>query len=291
MEIKKKRIRKADKYLTFIDEDTFRIASPDLTSNTLNKLSLKPADLFEGLTFLPKSVGPISKFNAEGKHLSLKDLPKKDRYICQREWTWKDWGGNEHYTIIDITRKCYQRKFIEPPSTEFTLNENKFYSAVLNKDNKEEIVHTINLFLELFGSCELVKGNFENFPKIEKRNWEFLPSGEYPFDKIQAYIKKKKPNPTLSIPIENRHEFLYSKAPEKIAIGSHGFSGYVMYFFKKYLVLDCINYGNAIYIFNKDQENISTLPKKEILDNELNIDRIIHNKGWQASIAKYFKTA
>ena len=288
MDITKKRVQNVDNYLIFTTGRYFRISSPELPTNLLNKLDLKMENLFNGFSVLPRRIGPVSTFNADGRFILLKKIPREIRCIGERTWTWKDWGGNEHSTTVDISRRCYQREFIEPPSKEITFNNNKFHSEILDKNNKEEVRHTINLFLELFGSCELVQNDLTNFPKIERMNWEILPSGENPFENVLNYIRKRTPNKNYSLPIENRHEFLFSKNPEKIAVGTHGFSGYVMYYFEKYLILDCIKYGNAIYVFDKAKENICSLSKKEVLDNELNINRVIHNKNWKSEISKYF---
>jgi len=291
MKINKRRVVDPQKYLILLEGNEFRISSPIISDEILKKLRLSKLQLLDGCSILPERVGSVSNFNADGKDIIRKDLAKKIRQVGERNWSWKDWGGNEHDQTVDIEKKCYQRDFISPPSKEIIFHNDMFYSEILDKKDTEDVKHTINLFLELFSSCEIVKANFENFPKIEKKNWIILPPGEYPFEKIREYIESRVQNSDFSSPITERHEFFYGQNPEKIATGVHGFSGYIMYFFRKYLILDCVKYGNAIYVFNKSNEDICSLSKKEILDNSLNIDRIVHNKSWKAKVMPYFKKA
>lgn len=46
-------------------------------------------------------------------------------------------------------------------------------------------------------------------------------------------------------------------------------------------------YGKATYIFENDWKTVSKLTKKEIIQNKLAKDRIIHNNKWEENVSKY----
>ena len=152
--ITKSKIQNVEIYLA-PNLETFRIVSPELTSEIKTKLQLDK--YLDNTKFLPLVVGPVSRFNANGAWKKLKDLPKETRYVMTVHWECTDWHGNLHAGDSDVYRECYQRKRILPPSEELILNNNKVYSDVLNKTDKERIKHIMNLMLELFGKCD-----FEN---------------------------------------------------------------------------------------------------------------------------------
>jgi len=104
MEVTKTRVQNVDNYLTLITGSDFRISSPELTQELLNKLDLNISNFSNGFSILPKRLGSVSKFNADGKYIPLKNLAKESRCIGERIWNWKDYGGNEHSKTIDIIR-------------------------------------------------------------------------------------------------------------------------------------------------------------------------------------------
>jgi len=161
--IEKKRIRNVDIYLVGIQENEEFFVSKKLMNVLMPKIqevgfSNAPEI---GDQVLPKIVGPISRFNANGGFLKLKDLPME---TCYREIAVKDWHGNYHY--VDVPYKRYQREIIPAPGIEIKVVEKEgvfyFISPFLqrNEANQGIIKHTINLFLELFGSCEILDNSY-----------------------------------------------------------------------------------------------------------------------------------
>ena len=51
-----------------------------------------------------------------------------------------------------------------------------------------------------------------------------------------------------------------------------------------FTILESLIYGNAIYVFDKNWLEFSKLTKKEILDENLHMKRIIHKKGWEKEV-------
>lgn len=297
MKITQKRIRNVAYYLSGIENnEEFSIVLMDIERfyKKLMKLEFS-SDLKVGESILPKISGPISNFNANGKYYTLKDLPKETFYI-ERYWNWKDWGGNQHSKIVYIPRLRYRKGFIGPPSIEYTIEQIEgkkilFGGSFKNSSkNYDEIKHCINLFLEIFGECDTVNSRHPivKSPNYIKLNWKVLPIGEYPWQRIEPIIKDKlsRLSKNKQVIISHRFEKISSKNPDFVAFGAGGFTGYTIFGFQKksVYILESMKTGNAIYVFERNWEELSKLTKKEILDNNFHKERIIHKDNWEKEL-------
>lgn len=299
MKILQKRVRNVSNYLVDIEaNEEFSIAliEIDRFHRTLQNLEFSN-DLVVGESILPKIIGPVTRFNANGKYYPIKDLPKETYYI-ERYWTWRDWNDDEHSKIVFIPRERFQRSFFEPPSIEITIEQIDgkkilFGGKFINSpENFEEIKHCINLFLELFGECDTInsKQQISQSPNVTKLNWKILPKGEYPWNKLEPIIKERvsRLSENKQTIISSRFEKISSKAPDFVAFGAGGFNDYTIFGFEKksIYILESMRSGNAIYVFEKDWKELSRLTKKEILDNNYHKARIIHKDNWEAELFK-----
>lgn len=300
MVINKKRIQKT-KFLEAIikSDQAFMVAVSD-TDRFKEKLLEIGFTGEENETVLPAVVGPTSSFNADGKSIKRKDLPKETAYR-QVEWHWKQWAGyqeTEDMTDIrDVPYERYQREFIQPPSIELTSRKDASGRKIVvspklifSSKNEEQIKHIVNLFLEIFGECEFLTDGLEQIIKIPTRrvNWQILPEGEMPWEKFYNTVKKvvdEAPGGNRPV-IVNRLESIYGYKPDFRAIGKAGFNGYVIFGFEKAGIYVCesIFYGNATYVFDRKWEDLSKLTKAEILNAKLQEDRLIHRKGWDEAL-------
>jgi hypothetical protein len=201
--IKKKRIINTEAYLAPLEKNTrFRVVVPlseNLTSH-LRKIGF--TEFLSGARLLPQPCGSVSKYNADGKWVVFKDQPKESRFIRTVIWHWKQWAGKDDVQELsderDIYKDCYARELLPPPCVELTILEQsgtQYISsdALTNSDTHyENNRHVINLFLEIFGFCQLTQENFNSFDNIKLRqlNWEILPAGEYPWEKIAVVLNK-----------------------------------------------------------------------------------------------------
>lgn len=261
--------------------------------------------LNEGETVLPIYNGPISNFNSEGKYKIHKDQPMETAYR-QREWTWEQWAGyHETETrteIVDVPYKRYPRTFISPPSVELSIvknSEDKRYvvapEQILDLSNPDKLLHIINLFLEIFGYCEVLSKDLKSYvlKNLQRLNWEILPPGKWPWNKIKEKILPiiKQTNRQKQVVIEYRLKVITKFNPEFSAIGRAGFRGYLIFGFpeKNIYALESLFTGNATYIFEENWEYLSKLTKAEILKESLQKDRIIHRKKWDHHINDLLK--
>lgn len=299
MRINKKRIMNVEAYLSAVPAGAeFRLIADvqSLSEGALERLGFV-LPVLDGTSILPQALGPVSRFNADGRWHIRRDLSKEERYIRTVQWSWKQWTGRgdyeEHTDFRDIHRECYPREFVPPPSLEltYTVNDDRelLTSASLTHDaaladlNK----HAINLFLELFGYCEIVTSNLTalNPPNVRYANWRLLPPGEHPWDRIEEHIHRvvrARASSTREV-IWDRQTTLRSHAPGEIYLGNGGFDDYLAYIFrdKGLVVLESIRKDNAIYIFGLDWEELSRMTKAQIIANNLHLHRIVHTRGWK----------
>jgi len=304
MIIKKKRIRNLKRNFPFLKMGEKFYFGIEINSDIENKIKRAGFNkIEEGFSALPSAIGPISLYNSEGKFIKHKNLPKETVYY-QREWHWKQWCGRgeteEKSKIVDVPRERYQRSLLAPPSVELTIAKNRNGSKIIisplvefKKDSEAEILHIINLLLEIFGECKVYRQDLNEIilTPVKKINWRILPKGEYPWEKLKEEIKpilKKAKQGNVGI-IENRIETINNLKPDFCCIGEAGFFGYIILGFTKlniYLAESAF-YGNATYVFNENWRELTKRTKAEILNNNLQKDRLIHKDGWKEKIKKY----
>lgn len=274
---------------------TFRLvaALPD-GSGDLKELGFETAPK-EGDSILPAGLGKISDYNANGKILIRKDLPKvRDSRMGWR--TWNDWHGNPHSGVQIRTIEVYPRQRILPPSEYIQAKETngKLYlcSRILSRknDGDETILHLVNLFLELFGTFQLTNPDLEvpNAVQVKRLNWRILPQGIYPFVRAKEELSEflnALPDGEKPIVLE-RIRAVTQHNPDFLAVGLGGFKDYVVFGFSKTgrYVLESPALGNATYVLSQDWQQLSTFTKKQILDGSLHEARLIHNHKWHTSL-------
>jgi len=257
-------------------------------------------ELALGDSFLPAAIGKTTEFNANGKIIIRKDLPKVSQ--TNSSWrSWKDWHGQEHSGIVVRTIQVFPRQLVPPPSEYLTVLSAPSGPAVCsrsisyNKETKEDILHVVNLFLEIFGEFEVFDDSleFSASATIKRLNWKLLPPGKYPFLRTKEALSEflvslsESDRPV----VEDRIKKITKLEPDLLGIGLGGFKDYVVFGFtkKNRYVLESPRLGNATYIFDQNWEELSTKSKKEILDGSLHEARVIHDHRWSRDIVGIIK--
>lgn len=302
MIIKKKKIREiGNNFPTLKIGDKFQIGVKNLDrfKERLNKIGFQNIEV--GLTILPSPIGKISLFNAEGTYLKNKSKPKETAYR-EVEWHWKEWHGRdqtiERSKTVYVPYKRYPRIFISPPSLELKILKNQQGENILitpvfelNNENQKEIIHGVNLILEIFGECQIFSEDLDDILKTptKRLNWKILPEGKMPWQKLKQELKNvlEIAGKRKRLVIGNRIETINKYNPEFVAVGTAGFTGYIILGFPKrnLYVLESAFYGNATYIFEKEWEKLSQMTKAEILNESLQKDRLVHQKGWETRVS------
>lgn len=294
MIIAKKRINSTD----FIDEFENKefLIGIRITNNELNKLNIKSFE--EGLAIEPSpKFGVNCRKNTNGYSYPDKKQDKVYRYITTIEWNLKDWGGYEHSGYSDIYRYAYPKVEIDPTNVEFVLRTdekgNEYIIANFSDTyDKVKVKLVINMFLEIFGFCEIFDENYKLLDlnnKIKRCNWELLPKGikidNFIQKKINSKIKQKKKSFE-----EYRFNTIDSYNPKDIFCGTGGFTGYFAFIFENICCLECNYYGNATYIIPKiGWEEMSKMSKSEVLNSKEMIAKINHTSSWSSEFSKIMR--
>lgn len=224
----------------------------------------------------------------------------------QREWRWTEFHGRdriERWDVVVTSYRRYPRTLIPPPGVELTLIQDtqgrKWVASPTlmvplkgHEEDERDFLHVVNLFLEIFGQCEVRTSNFEEIIRapIRRLNWTLLAPGPRPWERLQKELEPVIRNaPTGNQPvIHYRFELINSFGPEFYAVGKAGFRGYVVLGFPKkdLYVLESLETGNATYIFGDDWEALSKLTKREILASQLQRARVVHRADWKEQIEK-----
>lgn len=257
-------------------------------------------ELRNGEKILPLVVNPATARNAEVFYKIDRTQPK-ETYYQPLWWTHNEWIGRgetqEVSEYVYIQRTRFKRINYLPYSIELTLkyNKNEIIFVITDaikfcKQNEKMLINTINIFLTCFGECNILTENLENIlpDKVIRLNWDILPQGNYPWEKIEKVLEKvsKKSSRTSRKILIDNCRYINSFSPDFMALGKSGFNGYVIWGFndKKRYILESIYTNNATYVFGKDWKELSKLSKAEILSENLQIARIIHNNKWKQYI-------
>lgn len=251
--------------------------------------------LESGEKVLPSIRGPISRFNAEGREIVHRDRVKETIYH-QREWTRKEWHGDQQIevtSLVDISYERYPRTFVRPPGVEFRSATTTEGTPLLVTDRLEfrggddaNCLHTINLFLEYFGECDVLDENLNSIINVEvqRKNWEILPEGKRSWQQLRPLIAEHIDDldSGRNAAFRVRLDFVNSFGPTFAAVGRAGFKGYVVFGFPKkgLTVCESMYRHNATYVFGEDWEQLTKRTKTEVLDEHLHEHRIIHMPGW-----------
>jgi hypothetical protein len=304
MIIQQQRVLNIERHLGFVRPGavlSLGISNPNRFLRRLKEIGFSEK-LEPGEAVLPAKVGSITRFNAEGAFIIHRDRPKE---TCYRMVWWKhvEFRGRddteEVWDWVDVPYQRYPRTRIEPPSVEMRVecNSNQQLMVVgpnlaFFPENHERIRLIINLFLEIFGECQIFDqemGDVQQVP-IKRLNWHILPTGEYPWERLEPLVKPMIDHARVGNRqlISDRFKTINDHQPEFYAVGRGGFSGYIVFGFSSLhiYVLESIYSNNATYVLGEDWEILSQLSKAEILNDQLHKNRLIHRVGWHKRVAE-----
>lgn len=285
MVITKKRIFSIEKYLGFLD---------NAQEVYVTCAHTKTPEEIEGELYIPTPCGPVTEFNRDGKFQVLKDEDKEPREI-EHDYHVVDWHGNDHYGSCFQTRMCYPKKYIAPPLETVVIENGFVRSSVVTKSETDRLLHIVNMFLEIYGTCEIVDVNLKPVCRnnVKRLQWKILPPGKYPWDVAKERLREtfKNDKNQSGDKIESHHRTIARHIPEFMAIGEDGFYGYVVYGYpgKNLYVFESNQIDNATYIFNGKWEDLSKLTKRELIQGHLFAHRLIHTSDWRNKIEDILK--
>ena len=295
MNITKRSIRNPQRYLYALHPgDKFYVAAP-LSDEELQKL--RPYGIAPGKPArIPIARRSATKYNADGKWILLKDLPKEVRTFAHT-YHLKDWQGGDIYGTYYQSRMCYQRKLIPPTELAFVIEDGTLYSPLLenSEDDMQRIKVAMNVVLEMLGHCEIwTSERAPALPPVKQAEvpWEILRAGTRDRVELKQYLQKtmERKATAQQIEIYKRHDSIMNRQPEFVVLGKQNFFGYVVYGFPalNLFIFECNEINNATYAFRGDWMTASRLTKTEVLAGGLQEARIFHTEQWPENLGKLF---
>lgn len=272
------------------DPKKIQIGVPVISEEASIVNLIEPGDVI-----LPSAeFGPVSSRNAYGYKYPDKTQPKEERYVTTN---WVQPFGNSYASAVacDIYKPCYPQIEVPPTEIELTLVEKEdkqYVAAVLTPEIRaDHLVEVVNLFLEIYGKCYIFSDEIEINESTRRRkcNWEILPPGEKPSVHLTNMLRQQgEETDTFDI---DRLKTLDCYNVEQIVEGINGFSGYFAYVFSNCCVLESAIYGNATYVIPKENwESFSQKTKKELLDESVVIEKVVHTAHWKGRIRRIIRT-
>ena len=282
-----------------------RVLKKDINNGLYQHLNIYYRDdkLFYEPSILPSpKVGRYSKYNVNGREIVLKDLPKIPKSYSREVPNFGDWSKGTH----DITRDImvYPRKYWLPKNINVDVEllettENSYVfkfslDTIISKnsdDFEEELLYHANLLQENCGVCNTFEANAndEDYIKTLYVNWELLPIGTRSINSNIDYIltKFKNPSSQMKETVKERMEFLKELGADTIVLGTNKFNRYIGAKFedKDIILLENFRYGNAIYVFLNNWEELSKLSRTKLLkNNDKDFARITHVGNWKEKV-------
>lgn len=304
--LRQKRIHKLPQSITALPAGTLIRVGTSVADNSrlLTVIGFSSVPELGQTVLPPANLGPVSRRNANGWDIVHRDQPKEEA-VRQSEWCWDQYCGKDETErvcrIVDIPYLRYPRTFVPPPSIELTLsNDTAGQALVIARSfrsglDDEMLKHTVNLFLEVFGECQLFYADLSAvvFPRTVKVNWTVLPRGRRPWPALIALLEPvlALAKPRNQVVVRARLEFLNRFEPSFVAKGNAGFAGYLVFGFPELqlFVLESIYTNNATYVLGDKWESLSQLTKAEILNENLHRYRFIHRAGWDDNLARVLR--
>lgn len=293
MLIKKRRINSLDKYFVNIEEEKELYVCVPANEGNLELLEMQNSS--DGTCVVPKPSGPVTRFNLYGKEYVYKEM-KKEARVIERYYHIVDWHGTDHYGTCFQTRMCYPKEHVLPPLAKIILDNQMLRSELLTKAEVDLLKHTINMFLEVFGYCEIVDKDEHPIgqrTKIKEVSWRILPPGKYPWERAEKALDdyfEKAPCKNKEV-LRNNHKAFSEYEPDFLAVGENSFNGYVVYGYteRNLYVFESNQLGNATYVFKGEWEEASQLTKRDIIQGNLCYKRVVHSKVWKEKIRTLFE--
>jgi hypothetical protein len=260
---------------------------------------------------VPPEVYPLSKMgkyswrNAEGHVIIRKDLPKvaKSIYMGERP-IYGDWGNGSF--DLWAKRMVYQQEQVPASKLKFKIRlldiedvvERKFILLIeVDRDLRAgapgfdaDLLFDLNLLQENIGAVDIIATDASDDELLGKIyvNWELLPPGERDATLAEIFRTANAHSEEIKSRVQERYEMLAAYSPEQWIVGTGGFNRYFGAMFPDFVFLENVEYGNAIYRFERSKwQELSKLSRTELLRNHQGeFGRIVHRAGWEDILRK-----
>lgn len=244
----------------------------------------------------PGTLGIWSRRNLDGWEQVRKDLPMEKREISHFAPSWRGSGTHLVSRTIDAypidyhpARMLSVSAIVLEPLRDGALARIRVDQPLDRKlpDFDRALQFNLRLLTELIGSASIYDADLsdDEYASIQQVDWELLPPGRRE-EVLADMAVRKGVDPGRVRVASERLEMLTRLAPSELIVGKGKFSSYFGARFGERLVaLENLEYGNALYVFEKDWQTLSQLSRTDLMKRrDPSVHRIPHARGWQSII-------
>lgn len=251
----------------------------------------------------PPSLGIYARRNLDGWSDKRIDLPKQTREVSAYVPSWN--SGSYHVVSRQILAYPLEHHPARLLTISATVLEQLVDGALVRfridqpldrgaKDFAADLQFNLRLLREAVGEAQIYDADFtdEEFARIQRVEWEMLPpgSGERVLRRL-ASADRCTPE-RLKVAGE-RLGVLDSLGHDGYIVGTGKFARYFgAKFGDQLVVLENLEYGNALYVFTENWEQLSQLNRTELIKRrDPAVQRIPHVRGWRGALRRLIFTA
>lgn len=278
------------------------VTDADLASFADFNLSVVNGQIISGEpVLLPRTRGLFAARNIDGWVEKRKDLAKELREVSN--WA-PDWNGSG-YHLVSRTIEAWPLQYhgARLNTISATVLEQLRDGALvrfrvdqpLSRESDSfatDLKFNIRLLKESVGAANVFDADLSNeeFAKIQLVDWEMLPAGSE--DRVLAQLATRRGVSAERMRVAGeRLRTIERLGHDGFIVGTGRFSNYFGAKFGQRLVaLENLEYGNALYVFEENWEELSKLSRSELVRRrDPQVHRIPHVSGWQSVIRKLLR--
>lgn len=246
----------------------------------------------------PPSYGVYARRNLDGWTEKRTDLPKETRDVSSWAPSWN--SGSYHLISRDIEAYPLEHHAARLLTISATVLENLVDGALVRFRVDQplereadgfaaDLRFNVRLLSEAVGEAHVYDADLsdEEFAGIQHVDWEMLPAGSS--DRVLAHLgSRKTADPERLQVAADRLCVLDRLGHDGFIVGTGKFARYFGARFGERLVaLENLEYGNALYVFEENWEQLSQLSRTELIKRrDPPVHRVPHLPGWQSVIRK-----
>ena len=287
---------------TLVVATVLTVTDADLASFADFNLSAVNGQITTGEpVLLPRTRGLFAARNLDGWAEKRKDLSKEMREVSN--WA-PDWNGNGHHLVSRIIQAW--------PLQYHPARLNTISATVLEQLRDGALVRfrvdqplsrhsdtfaidlkfNMRFLKETFGAANVYDADLsdEEYAKIQMVDWELLQPGSA--DRVLAQLATRCGVSAERMRVAGeRLRTLDRLGHDGFIVGTGRFSNYFgVKFDQRFVALENLEYGNALYVFEENWEELSKLSRSELIRRrDPQVHRIPHLPGWQSAIRQLLR--
>ncbi len=251
----------------------------------------------------PRVCGLWAKRNLDGWQEKRKDLPKEMREISSWAPSWN--GGGYHLVSRSIeawpvehhpARMLTLSAKIVEPLKDGAIVRFRIDQPLDRADSAfaENLQFNLRLLREVVGHAQIYCADISDseFANLQSVEWELIPPGTA--ERVLAQLARNRTATAEQLEIASARLKVLERLDHDGFIVGHGkFARYFgAKFGEKLLVLENLEYGNALYVFEENWKELTQLSRTELIKRrDPKVHRLPHLPGWQSAIRKLLRAS